>query len=177
MKFKVGDVVKTMSDDGGRLFPVGTVGVVIDIEPGSDCQYKVLANHDYWWYSDDMLMIHQEQTYEQGLIDMWNALSYIYFATHSERRKIFGNDNFSDILLLTPEEIISKYRVYTDRATVNDVVKLQDDILALVIDESSDDTVFVLTENRCMEEWPRCELKRTGKRIDVNAIITQMKEV
>lgn len=175
MKFKLGDVVKTMSDDGGKLFPVGTVGVVIDIESGSDCQYKVLANHDCWWYSDDMLMIHHEQTYEQGLIDMWNALYYIYSATHSERMKIFGNDIFGDILLLNPEEIISKYRVYTDRATVNDVVKLQDDTLALVIDESSDDTVFVLTENRCMEEWPRNELKKTGKKIDVNAIVSQMK--
>lgn len=181
MKFKVGDKVRTLSDwDGAeRLkFPVGTHCYIIEVdELDGHLPYQITDRDEYWWYPEDALELVSNEPYEQGLIDMWNALSYIYSATHSERMKICGNNNFGDILLLSPEEIISKYKAYTDRVTVNDVVKLQDDTLALVIDESSDDTVFVLTENQCMEEWPRVELKRTGKRIDVNAIITQMKEV
>ena len=179
MKFKVGDKVRTLSEwDGAeRLkFPIGTICMIVEADDSDrDLPYHITDNAGYWWYPEGALELVVERPYEQGLIDMWNALSYNYSATHSERMKIFGNDNFGDILLLNPEEIISKYRVYTDRVTVNDVVKLQDDTLALVIDESSDDTVFVLTENRCMEEWPRNELKRTGKKIDVNAIVNQMK--
>lgn len=181
MRFKVGDKVRILSDwDGAEKlkFPIGTECFVIEVdESDGHLPYQITDRDEYWWYPEEALELVSNEPYEQGLIDMWNALSYAYSASHSERMKIYGNSNFGDILQLSPEEIISKYNLYKDRVAVNDVVKLQDDILALVIDESSEDTVFVLTENQCMEEWPRNELKRTGKRIDVSAIVEQIKEV
>lgn len=58
-EFKVGDVVRTLKEEdchGCTLFPVGTIGVIskIDTLYGKDLPYKVEANGDHWWYSEDM---------------------------------------------------------------------------------------------------------------------------
>jgi len=58
MKFKVGEKVKTLKECdrcGVPLFPVGTIGTITGIYYGSDSPYKVEAEGDYWYYSEDML--------------------------------------------------------------------------------------------------------------------------
>lgn len=58
MKFKVGDKVITLKEcdhSGTLLFPVGTIGTITEICSGSDLSYKVEAEDDYWYYSEDMI--------------------------------------------------------------------------------------------------------------------------
>lgn len=59
-EIKVGDKVRTLKDrdcHNIKLFPLGTIGEVTEID--NDCvnPYKVEANNDYWWYSRDMLEV------------------------------------------------------------------------------------------------------------------------
>ena len=59
MTFEVGDKVKTVSgyDCGSFLFPIGTVGTVVEVLVfGKDPMYKVKANNSCWWYLGEMLV-------------------------------------------------------------------------------------------------------------------------
>lgn len=60
-KYKVGDVVRTLTDTdmhGNKLFPKGTIGTITNIlesEYESALPYKVAAREDWWYYSADMI--------------------------------------------------------------------------------------------------------------------------
>lgn len=59
-EIKVGDKVRTVKDidsHGIKLFPIGTIGQVTEIDDNDYIKpYKVTADYnDYWYYSRDML--------------------------------------------------------------------------------------------------------------------------
>ena len=59
-KFSVGDKVITKKDHdecGSKVFPVGTVGRVVEVVNHRACTlpYCVKADDDSWWYSEDMI--------------------------------------------------------------------------------------------------------------------------
>ncbi|MBR6538086.1 MAG: hypothetical protein IKT67_12895 [Lachnospiraceae bacterium] len=47
---------------------------------------------------------------------------------------------------------------------------------ALVIDESTENTCFVFTENGCVEDWYKVDLKKTGKKISISDLLRQIGE-
>lgn len=66
-KFKVGDKVRTLynyDDNGNEVFEIGTEGIITSIiqEVKTDTPYKVEANNNFWYYSDDMLELVKDKT-------------------------------------------------------------------------------------------------------------------
>ena len=67
VKYKVGDKVITtrrFDFEGTELFPIGTVGVITLISDDSRLPYRISALNDYWWYSDDMFELYEENNDE-----------------------------------------------------------------------------------------------------------------
>lgn len=64
-RFKVGDRVRTLNNydgNGNEVFEIGTEGTITHIiQEKTDTPYKVEANGDYWYYSDDMLELIKEK--------------------------------------------------------------------------------------------------------------------
>ena len=74
-KFKVGDKVRTLKEKNNgeftELFPIGTVGVIEDIEIITDSdttkqyhQYKVATDDDFWYYDEENIELVEEQNNE-----------------------------------------------------------------------------------------------------------------
>lgn len=55
----VGTRVRTLEDNAGgvELFPIGTIGVVGDIDADDECPYRVDVGDEHWWYSRDMVEV------------------------------------------------------------------------------------------------------------------------
>lgn len=70
-KFNLGDKVRTLKErnngEFAKLFPIGTVGVIEDIETITDSdttkqyhQYKVATDDDYWYYDEENIELVEE---------------------------------------------------------------------------------------------------------------------
>lgn len=60
LKFKKGDIVRTLTDRdyrGNTVFPIGTVGVIAEVNGVGKLPYRVEieGDGDFWFYNDDML--------------------------------------------------------------------------------------------------------------------------
>jgi hypothetical protein len=116
MTFKVGDKVRTTREEleGVKLFPVGTVGVVLSVCDDDTEKYRVWANEDYWWYSEGMLELCEEKTYEKGLADAWELAKKIqYSLTSAQIEEIFGMEDDAQVMnTYTPQEALAKIEAY-----------------------------------------------------------------
>lgn len=184
MAFKVGDRVKTLADDDGELFPIGTVGVISEIGGCSDYRYKVCANNDFWWYTESMLAPYSEKTYEQGLADAWELAKRLVCVKEQGglstdvMDKLFNSIYPEDVFdNYSCEEVIAKVKEYEERTkiTPSKIVEDNEGTRALVLDDYGEGVYFVLTENGCVENWHRegcvAVLDRT---IDVSELVKQI---
>lgn len=188
MKFKVGDTVRTLDDENGTLFPVGTVGVIGEVDVQDD-NYKVIADGDFWWYAETELErcdAKEEKTYEQGLADAWELAKKI---CHEPKKGGFSNEELSEIFgtviverileRFTAEEALAMVTGYENHIKIapNKVVEDIEGTRALVLDDCGNDVFSVLTENGCVESWHRegCAVV-SGKTIDVSELVKQIGE-
>jgi len=62
--FRIGDKVRTLVEtvDGCKLFPVGTIGEITDIDDTQSLPYTVSSEelHDHWYYPKDALELVEE---------------------------------------------------------------------------------------------------------------------
>ena len=181
MKYKVGDIVRTITDVddfGVEAFPAGTIGKITEVSEIQTPPYRVEALRDYWWYSEDMLeLVETEKTYEQGLNDAWELIKKTEEMSDDDYYTCFGESVYDGITALTPQEALAKLKAYEERIEVGDVVV------------HGGDTVFVVTKidklimgydkigdihSFC---FPNQFIKKTGKHIDITSILEQIREV
>lgn len=167
MKYKVGDEVLMKAEitkvyDNGVVIKVGGLGEAF------------FANEN----------IDVNKTYEMGLSDAWELAKKIYHAPcdggleNSEIEEIFDCKFGSVTYKYTAEEALAKIEAYEKGKDikVGDVVIIDDDVNAIVIDEISEESVFVLTENGCIEKRTKKYLEKTGKHIDIEGLLKQIGE-
>lgn len=68
-EIKIGDTVRTLKDkdkDGYEVFPIGTIGTVINISKNAEHPYQVSANNNWWMYSSDMLEVVDDEALHPG---------------------------------------------------------------------------------------------------------------
>lgn len=120
------------------------------------------------------------KTYTQGLADAWELAKKIYDMTCTQVEKIFGVDGgfWNVVREITVEEALAKIEAYEreKEIKVGDVVVIDDDVNALVIDEISEESVFVLTENGCIETRTKKYLEKTDKKISISDLLRQIGE-
>ena len=51
LKFKTGDSAKIINDNGGHLFPMGTI-VKLEVDEKCGNCYKAYSGDTYWWVAD-----------------------------------------------------------------------------------------------------------------------------
>ena len=126
-----------------------------------------------------------DKTYEQGLTDAWELAKKIRVQPIdggiplNELEEIFGT-TFMDTIFKnnTYEEALAKIETYEKEKEikVGDVVEDEEGTKALVIDESTENTCFVFTENGCVEDWYKVDLKKTDKKISIGELLRQIGE-
>ena len=131
------------------------------------------------WVSEDKI-IPMDKTYSDGLKDAWELARKLYCEhNNSERREILGIAQYETVLeCMTPEEALAKIEAYEKEKEikVENVVEDNEGTKALVIDEATENTCFVFTENGCVEEWYKRDLKKTGKKIPISGLLRQIGE-
>lgn len=135
------------------------------------------------WVSEDKI-IPMDKTYVDGLRDAWELAKKIYDSpydgglTNEAIEEIFGCKFGSVTRKYTAEEALAKIEVYEKEKEikVENVVEDEEGTKALVIDEATENTCFVFTENGCVEEWYKRDLKNTGKKISIESLLRQIGE-
>lgn len=121
-----------------------------------------------------------EKTYETGLNDAWNLLKKVYDMKCDAIEEIFGVEcGFYDVIRnFTFEDCRDKIEAYEKEKSVcvGDVVEDEEGTKALVIDKGTENIYFVFTENGCVEEWHKRDLKKTGKKISIESLLKQIGE-
>ena len=125
----------------------------------------------------------EQKTYEQGLADAWELAKKVILATDdggislNDITEIFGSAYYA-MRDFTYEEALAKIEAYEKEKEikVGDVVEDEEGTKALVIDESTENTCFVFTENGCVENWYKVDLKKTGKKISIGDLLRQIGE-
>lgn len=115
--------------------------------------------------------------YEQGLNDAWELAKKIqYGLSRYQLKEIFGTDNEAGILsdVYTPQEALAKLKAHEEaQIMVGDVVEVSDEVgivvkvagnCANVVHDNGNVTCVVLVK----------DLKKTGKHIDIQSILSQI---
>lgn len=115
--------------------------------------------------------------YDQGLNDAWElAKKILYGLTRCQLEEIFGTDNEKGILsdAYAPQEALAKLKAYEEtQIMVGDVVEVSDRVgvvvktggnCANVVHDNGNVTCMVLVK----------DLKKTGKHIDIQSILSQI---
>ncbi len=159
-------------------------GRITSIDEGSIFPYLVEVNHlgGMWCNESDIA----DKAYSDGLKDAWEMASKIvcHESAGGMSDKVFCDvfgayGGFESVFAdLTYEEALAKIEAYEKEKEikVGYVVEDEEGTKALVIDESTENTCFVFTENGCVEEWYKRDLKKTGKHIDIESLLRQIGE-
>lgn len=193
MKFKVGDIVRTVrkcTGAGSTLFPIGTIGTVKEVDDAEDTlPYLVYAGEDFFWYQEDMLELYEEKTYERGLEEgrreAWELARRIVIPeewsgfSEDELCKVFGSYLLVDIFKLDIEKAIVKNETWEKctKVSPSKVVEDGEGTRALVLDECGNGVFYVLTENGCVEGWHKEGIVAIReKTIDVSELVKRIGE-
>jgi len=172
------------------MFKVGeevlVKGAITDLHEGTDHPYFVAVNYDsVHWVSEDKI-IPMDKTYVDGLKDAWELAKKILYGIDEQLIEIFELNVKPAFFNLThkraiindytPEEVLAKIEAYKKEIKVGDVVEDEEGTKALVIDEATENTCFVFTENGCVEDWYKMDLKKTGNKISIESLLRQIGE-
>jgi len=170
--FKVGEEVLIRS----KVLEVNPANLTYDCEIG-------IGGRRYGYEIPAECIVFTDKTYSDGLNDAWELAKKIYDTTHADRNKIFGMDNSCNGIknvfdMFKPEEALAKIEAYEKEKEikVGDVVEDEEGTKALVIDEATENTCFVFTENGCVEDWYKMDLKKTGNKISIESLLRQIGE-
>lgn len=165
-KYKVGDKVLLQ-------------GEVIKIEKDNvPYPYGIrIANNaglEFMFCEEEMIF----KTYEDGLADAWELARKIENKLDiPTAREIFDAYRIADILdNFTPQEALAKIEAYeeSNAIKVGDVV-YADGVQGVVIDIISDEGCYIYNENGCIEEHWFKDLKKTGRHIDIEHLLEQIR--
>jgi len=171
MKFKAGDEVFIKAE-------------ITDLHEGIEKPYFVQADSQYInWVSEDKI-IPMEKTYEMGLTDAWELAKKIVMGVEDggfdsqEVIDVFGKNRYYSFKDLTAEEALAKIEAYEKEKEikVGDVVIDNDGVKALVVEQTTTDHFFVLTEMGSTEDWSKGNFKKTGKHIDIESLLKEIGE-
>ena len=190
-KFKVWDRVKiseSIRDNSTRLKP-GSIGIIICVE-GNTIPYYVsnMNGSEKWWYCEDELeLVEENKTYEQGLEDAWKMANRLTTMTYDLHNEIFGVDDATngvrDILRnFTAAEVIEKYRRWEDsHLSVGDVVKVnvtKTSIYSGVVTHISDnrESLSILFDDGSVGSVnvKMYEIRKTGQHIDISELLNNI---
>lgn len=167
--FKVGDEVYVKAQV-----------VDIDVKTFEGYNHKVQfldsINNEWDWVSQSAI---SDKTYEQGLADAWTLAKKILEMCGEKREEVLGLGSYANILeFVAPQEALAKIEAYEKEKSVcvGDVVEDEEGTKALVIDKGTENIYFVFTENGCVEEWYKRDLKKTGKKISIGDLLRQIGE-
>jgi hypothetical protein len=160
--------------------PGDEVFVKAEITDISDCEerpYFVAPDcHSIYWVSEDKI-IPMDKTYADGLTDAWGLAKKLANLSSNEFAEIFGAKGlYSIVCCFSYEEVLAKIEAYKNGIKVGDVVVDEEGTKALVIDEATENTCFVFTENGCVEDWYKMDLKKTGNKISIESLLRQIGE-
>lgn len=143
--------------------------------------YQICINGQYVLVEKDCVY-NNFKTYEQGLQDAWELARKIGGMTRQAWYEIFKIEDayFVDILDdNTYQQALAKLEAYekSQQIQVGDVVYAQG-IKGVVIDgctEDSDNICYVFCENGNVEDWKFIDLKKTGRHIDIEHLLEQIR--
>lgn len=170
--YKVGDEVLIK---GEVIEVMNDVPYPVRVRLGSDNGGLVFTN-DEVCYADKIV-----KTYEMGLNDAWNLAKKLVMGVEDggfdsqEVIDVFGKNRYYSFKDLTAAEALAKIEKEKE-IKVGDVVEDEEGTKALVIDEATENTCFVFTENGCVEDWYKVDLKNTGKKILIGDLLRQIGE-
>lgn len=175
MKYKVGDTVLMQAqivaiDEADKEFPVEV------LHPSGNKE---------WVYIDEIFELPKpEKTYEQGLEDAWELLDRLEHAVSVKvMDDVFGYSEIGDILdNYTPQEALAKLKAYEEESEikVGDVVSNGTHVLLCVKEDygygyfyflDKDGSYIFLTK----ENLKKSKLTKTGKHIDIESLLEQIK--
>ena len=127
-----------------------------------------------------------EEKYNKGLNDAWELARKIVLKAemggicYDDFKKIFGVGDYASVLrTLSPQQALAKIEAYEESKAikVGDVVfNDREDVKAVIIDSSiAEGTWQVYTEDCCVELWKECEFKKTGKTVDIEHLLEQIR--
>ena len=167
-KFKVGDKVLIE----GRISRV-------DNTKGITCPYRIDTADDFMWCNENYL-IDVSKTYEDGLNDAWELARKIENKMSLVNLKyLFNSTKIADILdNFTPQQALAKIEAYEESKAikVGDVVECFSDYKGVVLDCDDElGTLDVFSENGCVEGLAFSDVKKTGRHIDIQHILEQIR--
>lgn len=135
-KYQIGDLVITTKDtdiEGTKVFPIGTIGRICDIEVGEQMPYVIEAGGTSWIYSEDMFNPYNSvKDYDKGANDAWELAKKVTVPAFDggigakECIAIFGeNITATEIMKkYSVKEVLAKFKVYQkDSIKIGDIVK------------------------------------------------------
>jgi len=161
-KYKVGDFVNIRC----RLSARAKENYLADFPSGG-----------FVWVNESCIQ-EDSKTYEQGLQDAWELASKCVSIRDKARLEIFNTDNIYIIVAKhTYQEALAKIEAYEESKAikVGDVIVADDGVKCVAIDFTSDDDVIVLNENGCAEAHLKSVFKKTGRHIDIEHILEQIR--
>ena len=170
MSFKFGDKVRISES---RRLAYGKVGFISSTHEDED-EYQVSTDKNQAWYrANEIELVEPDMTAEEA----WELARKMVHMTDSDFDDCFGEVHREDAFFTHyPQGARDKIRAWEENAIkVGDVVKHEDEkMIGVVMDCESDEYVFLLTDNGCIEEWKRKLLTKTGKHIDIQSILDQI---
>lgn len=177
MKYKVGDTVLVQA----------TIIDIDDEEPIEEWPIRVrfCDGVELRYNEEDLFELPKpDKTYEQGLQDAWELAKKIAMEKSNggfdsyEIVDIFGfNDMDAIFMSYTPQEALAKFKAYEESQenNVGDVVTNHNLGRCIVLEKRNDGLLNVLTESGEVRIRRQDELHKTGKHIDIESLLGQIK--
>lgn len=122
------------------------------------------------------------EAYNKGLEDIWKLLDKTESMSDDEYYDCFGESVYDGITKLTPQEALAKLEAYEKEQAeikVGDVVKceiLRNEAVVTRLDTRNDGYITVIFEDGSGGVVRKDEYKKTGKHIDIQSLLEQIKE-
>lgn len=181
------EIKEVIESDNGRLYRSDFKTLTFD-----DNGLDKLQKYNKPTISEDTLEMERMKALNEGRNEVWELVNKLFGyscdtkLTNEDLKKIFGSACEMDILRnFTPQEALAKLEAYEkeqNEIKVGDAVEATDlfgDVFkGIVLDfkDGAENEVFVLDENGCVDVWEIADCKKTGKYIDIQSLLEQIKE-
>ena len=182
MKFQYGDNVLVK----GKVLGIVEDGIKVNLIDDA-------SNSNTMWFAEEQLIpdmtnietIPQEEVmksaYEHGLNDAWELVNKLLdISSDSIKKELFGTVFVTDIMKdYTPQEALAKMKEYKEaQIEVGDVIAIDDDrvIITKIIKGEPCTIIYGIEDDGCAICYSDKQFKKTGKHIDIKAILEQIGE-
>lgn len=139
-----------------------------------------LQNYDEVGHKLELIEELKQAEYNRGLKDAWELARKICFdMSGSERAEVFGYTLAEDFMENEkPQKALAELETYREskEIKVGDVVILDDETKAVVMDIDCDNTLWVYTENGINATMEIDKVEKTDKHIDIKKILDELRK-